>query len=107
MGMELGRGVTVYRSAAVMFKLCRYPLAGRFCRMIAANSRLDILFQFIEGHIYGFPVRLPDSFISSNQSREADAFRGGKSCIPPGAVFHGFEFFAVGVGVLVWETKPD
>src|SRR5207245_630824 len=76
------------------------PFACCFGRKIAPNSRLDVTLHFTQRYANTFSMSVSDSFVSSDQCRQRDAFRGGKRCVPASPVLHCFDLLAMFVYVL-------
>ena len=69
--------------------------------MIAADTCLNMLFEFIESSIYAFAMRQSNPLISADQSSERDALGRAEGCIPTGAMLHGLDLLTDLIDVFV------
>src|SRR5579859_602424 len=101
MRVKLWGGVAVHWPAAVMFKLGGNPVARSFRWMVPADAGLDESLQFVQGHRNSFLVSPAYPLIAAHQGGERDCLRCAEGCVPPGAVLHGANGFAVLVYIFV------
>ena len=74
-GMKLRRGITIHRTGGVVLELGGHELLCSFGRMIAADPRLRVPLQFIQGSRDCGAMRFPNTFIAANQRRQRYGFR--------------------------------
>ncbi len=88
MRVKLRRGVAVHRTAAVVLELGGGPFAGGLRRSVAADPRLRVFLDLIDGDTYALAVRLPHSLVTAHQRGKRDTLRRAERRIPSGPVLH-------------------
>ena len=99
MCVQLRCRVPVHGPRAVMLEAGCNPFARRFCRMVAADPRLDILFHFVKRNLHAFSMRLAHTFVSAHERSQRHALRCGERRIPACTVLHRAHRFAALVHV--------
>ncbi len=69
MGVELRRGVAVYRARRVVLELCSDEFAGGLGGIVAADPRLGVPLQFVQRGCDGGAVSLPHPIVAADQER--------------------------------------
>ena len=106
MGVELRRGVAVYRPGGVVLEGRGDEFACRLRRVDVADPRLGVPSPTRTGrHADAFPMRLSHTLIAADKGGERNRLRRGERSIPTGAVLHARHFLAefalVGFGNLM------
>jgi hypothetical protein len=108
--VQLGRGVPVDGSGAVVLKAGSSPLPRRLRGMIPADPRLNVPFRFVQCHPDTRPMRFGHAHIAADECGQGHTLGGGEGPIPARAVRHGLDSIAVLVGVspggLVVDERP-
>ncbi len=105
--VELRGGVLVDRAGAVVLEGGRHPPARRFGRMIAAQSRLHVLLDFLEGNIHALPAGLANALVAADEGRDRDALRRRERGVPSGAVGHRRDLLPARVRRAVRDLMAD
>ena len=74
MGVELGSRIAIHRPGCVVLKFGRNEASGGLGGTVAADPRLGIAFEFVEGDIDGVAMRLPYPIIAANQRSKGYRF---------------------------------
>ena len=98
--VQLRRGVSIDRTAAVVLELRHHPRARRLCRCVAADARLRVLLHLIERNAHALPMRFFHAVVAANQRRQRYRFRRAERRIPPRPVLHRVHCLALLVHVL-------
>ena len=72
--------------------------------MIAADTCLNVFFEFIESSIYAFAMRQSNPLISADQCSERDTLGRAEGRIPTGAMLHGLDLLAGLIDVFITGT---
>src|SRR5947209_15943991 len=72
-------------------------LAGSYCGLIAAHTRLREFLEYFQCFIDSFSMRNPDSFVVSNERRKRYRLRRAERSVPTGSVFARRYFLTVSV----------
>jgi hypothetical protein len=91
MGMKLWRGIAIDWSGSVVFEARHGEPASGFCRVIAANSRLRELLQFIESDAYTLSMSFAHPIVATYQRGEGDGFRSRECRVPTCSMLHCFD----------------
>jgi hypothetical protein len=67
MGVELGRGIAVYRPSCIVLELGRDEASGCLSGVVTTDSRLGIPLQLRERRVDGLAVRLAHTVIASDE----------------------------------------
>ena len=94
MGVELRRGVAVYRPRGIVLEGSRNEFACRLRRMDVADAGLRVLLQLVERHADALPMRLSYALIAAHKGGERNRLRRGERSIPTGAMFYARHFLA-------------
>ena len=105
--MKLRRDIAINRAGSVVLEFRGDELARGLGRMIAADTRLRVAFELVEGGADALPVRLAHPLIAANEGGERDRFRSGKCRIPTGAVLHRLDGFPVRILVFVGSALAN
>ncbi len=106
MGMQLRCGIAVHRAGAVMLEFGGDHFAGGFSRVVASDTGLDIVLQFVQGNAHALPMSLPDSLIASDQGSDRNTLGRAEGSIPTGSVAGSGDGLALTVLVLTWGSMP-
>jgi hypothetical protein len=93
--MKLRRSVAVHWPGGIVFKFGGHKFARSLGRMAAADPRLCVAFQFVQGNANTLAMSLPDTLISTYKRGKRNRFRCGESRIPSGAVFGGCDLLPI------------
>src|SRR5208282_316405 len=100
MSVQLRCGVPVHWSRTIVLETGCRPLARRFCRMVSADSSLDIFLHFAKRYLHAFAMGLAYTIVCAHEGSQRHALRCGERCVPGCAVFHRAHRLAASINVL-------
>ena len=81
--VQLRRGVTIDRTAAVVLEPGHRPRARRLRRSVASDARLRVLFHLVQSHAHALPMGLSHAIVAADKRRQRYRFRRRKRRVPP------------------------
>src|SRR5580704_15446019 len=89
MSMQLRCSVPVHWSRTIVLETGCHPLARCFCRMVSADSSLDIFLHFAKRNLHAFAMGFAYTIVSTHEGSQRNALGSRERRIPCGTVLHG------------------